>query len=99
MSAIYGPGGNSPGTNLNRLMDATGFPDKLGDMYGAALDAAVGNNLGVARNLFDAFSPLSTRQLDRMMSGGLAPPGFCNRPHEDFGQLFPKNRSTHSERE
>lgn len=99
MSAIYGPGGNSPGTNLNRLMDSVGFPDKLGDMYGAALDAAIGNNRGVARNLFDAFSPLSTKQLDRMMSGGFAPPGFCNRPHEDFAHHFAMGRHTHYERE
>lgn len=97
--SVYGPGGNSPGTNLNRLMDATGFPDKLGDMYGAALDAAIGNNLGVARNLFDAFSPLSTRSLDRMMSGGFAPPGFCNRPHQDFAHHFAMGRHTHYERE
>ncbi len=97
--SVYGPGGNSPGTNLNRLMDATGFPDKLGDMYGAALDAAIGNNLGVARNLFDAFSPLSTKQLDRMMSGGFPGPGSCQRPHEDFAHNFHQNRSTHYERE
>ena len=63
---IDGSNFKSPGTELNRLMDNLGFPDKVGDLYGAALDAAVGNNSGVARNLLDAYSPLSTGQLDRL---------------------------------
>ncbi|HSE40965.1 MAG TPA: hypothetical protein VLH08_09395, partial [Acidobacteriota bacterium] len=97
--SIYGPGGNTPGTNLNRLMDSMGFPDTMGDIYGASLDAAVGNNLGVARNLFDAFSPLSTRQLDRMMTGGFNPPGFCHRPHDHFGHHFHLHAHKHYQRE
>jgi hypothetical protein len=89
MSAIYGPGGDSPGTNLNRLMDSLGFAEQLGDVYGASLDAAIGNNMGVARNLMDAFSPfLKTSDIDRMMAGGFPPPGFCNRPVHDFAHHF-----------
>ncbi len=97
--SITGPGGNTPGTNLNRLMDTLGFADQLGDIYGASLDAAIGNNLGVARNLFDAFSPLSTKQLDRMMAGGFPGAGHCHRPHHDFAHHFHQNRGTHYERE
>lgn len=92
-------GGMSPGTQLNRLMDNLGFPDKLGDMYGMALDKAIGNDLGVARNMFDLFSPLKTSQLDRMMGGGFAGPGFCPRPHDNFGHHWGVGRHTHYDRE
>src|SRR3990172_9149407 len=96
---VLGPGGISPGTNLNRLMDTLGFPDKMSDMYGAALDSAVGNNLGVACNLFDAFSPLSTTQLDRIMGGGFASPGQIARPFTDYGRHFATNMHSHYSRE
>ena len=92
-------GGMSPGTQLNRLMDGLGFPDKLGDLYGMSLDKAVGNDLGVARNMFDLFSPLKTSQLDRMMSGGFAGPGHCPRPHDNYGHHFGASRHTHYDKE
>jgi hypothetical protein len=99
----FGPGLDpakfSPGTNLNRMMDQMGFPDVMGDLYGAALDKACGNQLGVARNLFDAFSPLSTSQLDKFTSLGFSPPGFCPRPNEDFGRNFGMCRPTYYDRE
>jgi hypothetical protein len=88
-------GGMSPGTQLNRLMDNLGFPDKLGDLYGMSLDKAIGNDLGVARNMFDLFSPLKTSQLDRMMSGGFAPPGHCSRPHDNYGHHWGVAKHTH----
>ena len=97
--SISGPGGNTPGTNLNRMMDSMGFPDKMGDIMGAALDARVGEGAGVARNIFDAMSGLSTGQLDKLMSGGFKPPGFCQRPHHDFRQHFHANAHKHYERE
>ena len=48
------------------MLDSLGFADQIGDTYGAALDAALGDSTGVARNLFDAYSPLSTAQLDTL---------------------------------
>ena len=63
---IDGSNFKSAGTELNRMMDSLGFPDRVGDLYGAALDAAVGDNTGVARNLLDAYSPLATAQLDQV---------------------------------
>ncbi len=75
---IDGSNFKSAGTELNRMMDNLGFPDRAGDLYGAALDAAVGDNIGVARNLLDAYSPLSTAHLDRItisMSAAASMPG------------------------
>jgi hypothetical protein len=75
---IDGSNFKSAGTELNRMMDSLGFADQIGDLYGAALDAAVGNNDGVARNLLDAYSPLSTAQLDQItirMSAAAFMPG------------------------
>jgi hypothetical protein len=75
---IDGSNFKSAGTELNRMMDSLGFADQIGDLYGAALDAAVGNNSGVARNLLDAYSPLSTAQLDQItirMSAAAFMPG------------------------
>jgi hypothetical protein len=92
-------GGMSAGTALNRFMDSMGFPDKLGDMYGMQLDMAVGNNMGVARNMLDLFSPLSTSQLDKMMGGGFAGPGQCPRPHDNYGHQWGLSKSTHYDRE
>ncbi len=89
----------SPGTQLNRMMDKMGFPDVMGDLYGAALDKAVGNQMGVARNLFDAFSPLSTNQLDKMTGLGFAPPGFAPRPNQDFPRLFGPGQKTFYDKE
>jgi hypothetical protein len=92
-------GGMSPGTQLNRFMDGMGFPDKLGDLYGMSLDKAIGNDLGVARNMLDLFSPLSTSQLDKMMGGGFAGPGFCPRPHDNYGHHWGVSKHTHYDRE
>ncbi len=92
-------GGSSAGTNLNRLMDSMGFADQLGDIMGAALDARVGDNVGVARNLFDAFSPISTGTLDNLMAGGFGPAAFLPRPHTNYVHHFAHHRSTHYERE
>ena len=92
-------GGMSPGTHLNRLMDGLGFQDKIGDQMGMMLDKAIGNDMGVARNMLDMFSPLSTSQLDKMMSGGFAAPGFCPRPHDNYGHHWGVSKQTHYDRE
>ena len=72
-------GGNdfkSAGTELNRMMDKLGFPDEAGDICGAALDSAIGDQAGVARNLFDAYSPFKTSQLDSL-TRSMAPGDRC----------------------
>jgi len=75
----------SPGSQLKRLMDSVGLREnKLGDLIGAALDSKVANNHGVAQNIFDAFSPLTQTALDKLISRGLAPLGFCRRPYENY---------------
>jgi hypothetical protein len=80
---IDGSNFKSPGTELNRMMDSLGFADQIGDLYGAALDAAVGNNRGVARNLLDAYSPLSTAQLDKITIR-MSAAAFMPRPAVSF---------------
>jgi hypothetical protein len=91
--------GSSPGTNLNRLMDSMGFPEQLGDLMGAALDARVGNNAGVARNLFDAFASISTSTLDSLKSVSFGPPAFLARPHVNYPHYFNLHHSSHYEPE
>jgi hypothetical protein len=96
---VNDPARFSPGTQFSRMLESTGFPETLSNLYGAALDKACGNQLGVARNLFDAFSGLTTSQLDKFTSMGFSPPGFCPRPHEDFGRNFGMCRPTYYDRE
>jgi hypothetical protein len=83
LKMIDGSNFKSPGTELNRMMDSLGFADQIGDLYGAALDAAVGNNSGVARNLLDAYSPLSTAQLDRLTIR-MSAAAFMPRPASSY---------------
>ena len=73
----------SAGTELNRMMDGLGFPDKVGDIYGAALDSAIGDQAGVARNLFDAYSPFTTSQLDAL-SRTMSPAATMRRPELSY---------------
>lgn len=79
-------GGNefkSAGTELNRMMDRRGFPDKVGDIYGAALDSAIGDQAGVARNLLDAYSPFTTSQLDSL-TRAMSPAATMRRPESSY---------------
>jgi hypothetical protein len=73
----------SAGTELNRMMDKLGFPDQVGDVYGAALDAAIGDNSGVARNLLDAYSPFTTSQLDSL-TRTMSPAAFMRKPEHSY---------------
>src|SRR5262245_47416320 len=93
------PANFSPGTSLASMMGKMGFPEVMSDLYGAALDKACGNQLGVAANLLDAFSHITTPQLGRFTSTGFSPPGFCPRPNEDFGRNFGMCRPTYYDRE
>lgn len=77
---------NSPGTNLNRMMDRMGLPDAYGDRMGAMLDAKMGNQMGVARNLFDMYSGVPTAQLDRLMGQQMPHHGHCHRPQHRWQQ-------------
>jgi hypothetical protein len=69
----------SAGTELNRMMDRLGFPDEVGDVYGAALDSAIGDEAGAARNLLDAYSPFTTGQLDSL-TRAMSPAATMQRP-------------------
>ena len=60
-------GANSMGTNLNRMLDRLGYPDLVGDLQGAHLDAMTGNFAGAVRNYQDAFSGLPTNQFQQIM--------------------------------
>jgi|GEM_PF-5116216 len=84
-------GGNefkSAGTELNRMMGNLGFPDQVGDMYGAALDAAIGDSTGVARNLLDAFSPFTTSQLDTL-TRAMSPAASMRKPEMSYAFRTP----------
>ena len=73
----------SAGTELNRMMDKLGFPDQVGDVYGAALDAAIGDSTGMARNLLDAYSPFTTSQLDSL-TRAMSPAAFMRKPELSY---------------
>ncbi len=73
---------NSAGTQINRMLDALGYPDKFGDAIGALVDLRTGNLPGALRNLVDLNSGLSTRGMDRIFGGGRRPAfgrGFIHR--------------------
>jgi hypothetical protein len=92
-------GGTSPGSHLNRTLDSLGFRDRIGDYAGTALDAAVGNTPGVVRNLVDALEPISTSQLDRLTSTGLAPNAFAPKPTANYKHHVACYSHTHYSRE
>lgn len=89
MSSITMPG-FSPGTQLNRLLDSLGLPDQLGDILGTQIDMQIGNVKGAMRNLVDAYSGLTTAQMDRFFGRegmpligkrGFVPRLHYNSPH------------------
>ena len=80
-------GQNSAGTRLNRMLDNLGFPDKYGDLMGAALDARMGNVRGMRRNLFDAFNNVKTGELDFRGHVGLPSFGRVPSPFAMLGAL------------
>lgn len=92
-------GSSSPGSNLNRLMDSLGFQDRTGDIAGAALDYAVGNNPGLVRNLVDALAPISTSELDKTAQSGFTPAGFAEKPAANYKHHFERYNHTYQSRE
>jgi hypothetical protein len=90
----------TPGMELNRLLDAMGFPDHIGDLYGTALDQAIRNDLGVARNFLDAFAGFKTNQLDSMLRrNGFTEAGHCPRPRDVFQAIAHEKKHNYYERE
>jgi hypothetical protein len=85
----------SIGNNFNRLLNSIGFPNELGTIMGAALEARVENNVNVARNLFDAFSSISTPSLDTLMAGAFAPAALILRPHHNYSHHFALHHETY----
>ena len=81
------------------MLDSLGFKDRTGDLAGVALDAAVGNDPGMIRNLVDAFAPISTSQLDRMVSTRLAPGAFAEKPAANYKHHVTCYSHTHYSRE
>ncbi|MFH1810529.1 MAG: hypothetical protein ABIJ09_17440 [Pseudomonadota bacterium] len=61
----------SIGMQTNRMLDALGLPDNIGDMIGAQIDAANGDWAGYARNMMDLTSGMSSTQMDGVFGRGL----------------------------
>jgi hypothetical protein len=90
----------TPGMELNRLLDAMGFPDHIGDLYGAALDQAIHNDLGVARNFLDAFAGFNANQCDPMLGRtGFGEAAQCSRPRDVFHAIAHEKKHNFYERE
>jgi hypothetical protein len=70
----------SQGMQTNRMLDALGLPDQLGDIVGAQIDAQRGDYAGMMRNLVDLNSGLNTQALDSLFGKGLPPSQFMPRP-------------------
>ena len=75
----------SQGMQVNRMMDALGLPDSMGDMIGAQIDAARGDWAGFARNMSDLNSGMDTGSMDKLFGCGLPGAHFLPRPHSKLG--------------
>ncbi|MFH1812341.1 MAG: hypothetical protein ABIJ09_26630 [Pseudomonadota bacterium] len=76
----------SQGMQVNRMLDALGLPDNVGDMIGAQIDAARGDWAGYARNMQDLTSGMSSGQMDKLFGKGLPGSHFMPRPHAALGK-------------
>jgi hypothetical protein len=74
----------STGMNVNRMLDALGLPDHVGDAIGAHIDANAGDITGYLRNITDLTSGLETGQLDQIFGTGLAQSNFVGNPQSYF---------------
>ena len=78
----------SQGMQANRMLDALGLPDQVGDLIGAQIDAQRGDIRGMMRNLSDLNSGLNTQTLDQLFGKGLPPSQAFPRPSlNPFGGL------------
>ena len=71
----------STGMNVNRMLDALGLPDSIGDAVGTGIDALRGDPMGMYRNAMDMSSGLSTHQMSQLFGTGLPPSQFVPRPY------------------
>ncbi|MFH1812132.1 MAG: hypothetical protein ABIJ09_25570 [Pseudomonadota bacterium] len=77
----------STGMNVNRMLDALGLPDGVGDFIGAAIDNSRGDFMGMYRNMVDLTSGMKTRDLDAFEGKGLPPSQFVPRPFDGIGRF------------
>lgn len=70
----------SMGMQVNRMLEALGMPENLGDMVGAQIDSSRGDFAGMMRNLQDLTSGMSTSQMDAVFGRGLPGSMFVPRP-------------------
>ena len=87
-------GANSMGTNLNRMLDRLGYPDLVGDLQGAHLDAMTGNFAGAVRNYQDAFGGLPTNQFQQIM-GRMPGPFNVQSPRRGIARSRLVNANTY----
>lgn len=87
----------TPGMQMNRMLDQLGLPDVFGDMMGAMLDAKVGNQYGVMRNLLDAYSGLATSTFDQLFGQSISPFGFSPRPHVHWERHVSYHKHTYNQ--
>jgi hypothetical protein len=68
------------------------FPNELGKIKETA------GSIYIARNLFDAFSSISTPSLNNLMVGRFGPAGLVLRPHQNYQHHSALHHNTHYER-
>ena len=76
----------SQGMQVNRMLDALGLPDSMGDMIGAQMDAAKGDWAGYARNMMDLTGGMGSKSMDQLFGQGLPAGHFAPRPHAMLGK-------------
>ena len=88
----------SQGMHVNRMLDALGLPDSIGDAVGAQIDIQGGDMAGFMANLVDLNSGLSSSQMDQLFGSGLCEAHHIPRPGAEFrrgrkqwGQTFGQN--------
>lgn len=72
------------GMNVNRMMDALGLPDSVGDAIGAKIDEVRGDVDGWTRNVADLTSGLRTGDMDQLFGAGLPPSQYVPRPFDNY---------------
>ncbi len=81
---ITGMNVGSQGMQLNRMLDALGLPDFVGDAIGARVDSNQGDMAGYLRNITDLNSGLDTAQMDQLFGAGLPGPHHIENPASQF---------------
>lgn len=75
------------GMGSNPSLNAMGLAKELEDLYGVVMDQAIQSDPGVALNFLDAFSEISTSDVNQMMRGmSFAETGFLSKPQDVFAK-------------